>query len=84
MIQLTVESIGVWLWALTPFCVPGILIVGMWRAWSHSGEFELSGNEILLRFAIFFALVAVMVVITSYFLANAGRVSGIGWDSVAL
>ncbi len=71
-----------WLFACSLILVPGLLLAGTWRSWSHSDEFTLTGSEKLLRIAILFGAAIVLASLIGLFTVS-NQAGPEGWDITA-
>jgi hypothetical protein len=81
MLQLGLEIVSSWLWALLPVGLPVILIVVLWRTWSYHGDFELTEREKVLRVALFVGVMLMICWILAWSTA-APRSQQVEWDEI--
>jgi len=56
-----------WIPLLSVILFPSLLLMAVWRLWSHSGEFELTWREKLLRVAILVGIVVLVALLLDFF-----------------
>jgi hypothetical protein len=65
-----------------PILVPSLVIAGLWRSWSHAGDFTLKRADKLLRTAIFVVLVAAFVALMLSIFAPHDKSGSLDWNEI--
>jgi hypothetical protein len=77
-----VRTIVNWFWAVSPILVPSLVIAGLWRSWSHAGDFTLTRADKLLRTAVFVVLVAAFVALMLSIFAPHDKYGSLDWNEI--